>query len=452
MSRRSSVKIPLVTLKALKTSIERKFGRKINSTPSCHQLAEDIFNATGKLLSYNTLRRFFGLLNTNPQINITSLTILANYCGYKNLQGFNELRDDVRSYDLQNSFHFLVSQNKIEIAYVKKCCEEFYKYPEIYHFLDKCLLLAFAKRDIDFFINIFSVPHVFDEHPYNKYNIYHLAQNYAQIILLLPEKSKMILQKIVKNRNAQKFYFELFVDINNVCGYYGEILNQYAFYKDTYDSTIFNLCIQILRCFLLKEKRELSILHKELEKMVRPKVELHAILRGRIIASSIFYNYSLKSENTNSNLFKKIKTELLKLGKEKNATSQVQLYLVFIFQALQWTRNIFLLDKIVNLIHKNLLLHEDTWAKDANHHLQIYFAHALIFKGEVQEAEGIIKGIATDKFPLFESAVQLISYNLMLIDFFKVSKNKKELLRLSNEIKLIAQKHNYTFFKNILFS
>ena len=48
-------------IEELKLEIEKTFNRKINDRGHCEALVQDIYEKTGALLSYNTLRRFFGL-------------------------------------------------------------------------------------------------------------------------------------------------------------------------------------------------------------------------------------------------------------------------------------------------------------------------------------------------------------------------------------------------------
>ena len=51
----------------LKRVIEKTFNRKMTDRGSCEALAQDIYEKTGAILSYNTLRRLFGLANIESQ-------------------------------------------------------------------------------------------------------------------------------------------------------------------------------------------------------------------------------------------------------------------------------------------------------------------------------------------------------------------------------------------------
>lgn len=45
----------------LRHELEKTFNRKISDRGHCEALVQDIYEKTGALLSYNTLRRLFGL-------------------------------------------------------------------------------------------------------------------------------------------------------------------------------------------------------------------------------------------------------------------------------------------------------------------------------------------------------------------------------------------------------
>ena len=45
----------------LQVAVERVFGKRIVNRPGCEELSSSIYNKTKLLISYNTLRRFFGI-------------------------------------------------------------------------------------------------------------------------------------------------------------------------------------------------------------------------------------------------------------------------------------------------------------------------------------------------------------------------------------------------------
>lgn len=74
-------------LDALRTEIQRRFGRSVRTKTDCQQLEDQLYDVTGQLVSYNTLRRFFGLVpGGEPRTGV--LDILSTYCGFADYAAF----------------------------------------------------------------------------------------------------------------------------------------------------------------------------------------------------------------------------------------------------------------------------------------------------------------------------------------------------------------------------
>lgn len=71
----------------LKAQVERTFGQKVTNRRHAEMLSQDIYLKTNALVSYNTLRRLFGLVTyTKPRQ--TTLDFLAQYCSFKSYVDF----------------------------------------------------------------------------------------------------------------------------------------------------------------------------------------------------------------------------------------------------------------------------------------------------------------------------------------------------------------------------
>ena len=82
-------------IQILKTSTQKKAGFKIDNYNSSRRLSEIICIETGISLSYNTLRRFFGIVKTVKPSNHT-LDTLALFNGFLNYTDFT------RNFHLKN--------------------------------------------------------------------------------------------------------------------------------------------------------------------------------------------------------------------------------------------------------------------------------------------------------------------------------------------------------------
>ncbi len=65
------------------TLIEQVYGVPVKYGNQCKNLAIDIFEQTGDYLSFQTLRRVFGFIDSKSKPTIATLNVLAKYCGYR---------------------------------------------------------------------------------------------------------------------------------------------------------------------------------------------------------------------------------------------------------------------------------------------------------------------------------------------------------------------------------
>ena len=73
----------------LKKELELKLGQKIKNRGDAELLAHAIQETIDHQISYNTIRRFFGV-STNVKPNNNTLNILAKFIGFKNYIHFTQ--------------------------------------------------------------------------------------------------------------------------------------------------------------------------------------------------------------------------------------------------------------------------------------------------------------------------------------------------------------------------
>ena len=62
--------------------VEARLGRKVKAKGDCHHLSDCVLEATGEFISYNTLRRLYGLAPAvNPRVG--TLNVLSRFLGYR---------------------------------------------------------------------------------------------------------------------------------------------------------------------------------------------------------------------------------------------------------------------------------------------------------------------------------------------------------------------------------
>ena len=91
----------------LRRDLEKKLGRSISTKNDAIALESAIFEETGRLVSYNTIRRFFGLVH-GGQSRESVLDIYAQYLGHKSFKAFE---DNKRRFEFYSQWT-LISQRK----------------------------------------------------------------------------------------------------------------------------------------------------------------------------------------------------------------------------------------------------------------------------------------------------------------------------------------------------
>ena len=102
-----------------------KFGQKVNDLSIAKKLSKEISNSKNGDVSYNTIRRFFGLINSKQhKFHTKTLNIFSRYCGHENFiehQKFNN-NNNYQLWKLTN--HISFSNKKIDdLEKIKKKLE-----------------------------------------------------------------------------------------------------------------------------------------------------------------------------------------------------------------------------------------------------------------------------------------------------------------------------------------
>lgn len=188
---------------ALGKRVESFFGKKILSYKDCLELQQDIFTKTETLLSINTLRRYFGLIKNEHTPSLTTLHTLARYCGYSS---FSELPDQATE-----------TSGSADPALLQYMVSLFRDTPVI------------GENDKTFFNLVRLTTRFLNSHP----------------AMALPFQ-----QAIAKTKNGQTYYYELFVNMDRLNGYYGDGLLFYLREKTDTEAEIFGITLLALRHWL----------------------------------------------------------------------------------------------------------------------------------------------------------------------------------------------------------
>ncbi len=429
----------------LQKEVEQKFGQKIESKSSSIALSENILNETGTFLSYNTIRRFFGLVETTSQISLSSLDTFAAYCGYANFSVFANQKPDIDKQELKFKLLEFLKNDQFNINTIKWLCEKYNGFLEAYHFLEQCLIIAQYQNNRKFFKEFYRLPHMFNLKAFNKTAIFNIANLYAHLINNFDENiKKEILVNIALLPNARQFYFEYFVDLNNINGYYGDALEYYIKDNRKQESRIFYHELKIFQSFLNKDKNGINYNYQELcNHYPKEDSQLHPFLQGRYFASKAFLSQKLSDQ-----VFDLINKKIEAIAKK--STLNAQLFIIPILQALQFTANA---EKMILIFNKNAkyIIWNDFLTDNAVNHIRIYFAQSAILVGNRELAENYLAHIKPDQFAPFESKLQSISYRIMLCYYYSLLKDYNNFEENIRVIQSIGKNANFEEFKNYIF-
>ena len=230
----------------LKFEIQATFGKNPKTSKDCLLLSNDIFNKTSFKINSNTLRRFFGLVKSAHKQSLTTLDILAKYCGFSSFDEFLNLKNkkyvtDSKDFYPDSILNYLVS------LFGETYAEE----------PDDKTFCSMVKETI-----IFLQRH--------------------------PELIDKFQRAISKTKNGQDFYFEQFVNLDGLNSFYGKGLRYYLIEKQTTEAQIFGHSLLCLKNWLIENNLELQ---RQYEKVIKLKTnkELHPFLSGRFFAAQILY-------------------------------------------------------------------------------------------------------------------------------------------------------------------
>lgn len=218
----------------LKCKVETRFGQDLINTNNAIQLQEDILKHTNKNISTSTLIRMFVSSSYNNIPYLNTLDILSEYATGKLWVSF-----------CKNESTFIGQASCITDDSTLKLLE-----------------ICFQNQD---FISVLDymkhLPGGYDEVGIRT------QQNLANLFGLSVRNTDNRLaftKELAKTRQGRFLFFETFVDIDNLTGYYGEALNFYERYGQSVDPKrrlndhIFLHCVKFWKAWLSKDFKELK--------------------------------------------------------------------------------------------------------------------------------------------------------------------------------------------------
>ena len=261
----------------LKNSISIKSGFKIKNRGDCVRLSSMISIETDYDLSYNTLRRFYGIVQgTNPSEK--TLNILSKYVGFKSYKDFCFNYPQKKNWAIhQRIYNTIYSDSDYSLKLME---DEFSKQEE---YIDLLIALTSGVTVIEYFPILKKI--------FNSELLNPSRFNYSELLYFgncvgpIFRDTKIDFSSLLDTRYFTSHVYNTFVDICSLNGNYGKY-NKKVF-KSTKDpeQKLFANCILQLNNFLNKKKVYPILTLIKID-------HIHPILYGRYTGTLAF----LKSE------------------------------------------------------------------------------------------------------------------------------------------------------------
>jgi hypothetical protein len=258
----------------LKNELEKTFNRKIEDRGDCEALVQDIYEKTGAVLSYNTLRRMYGLAEYRKPREST-LDQLSVYCGFRSYKDFTQRYAEIDTWPTWESIYVVLSLNEpnalLETLHYRKLRQE--QFTISFAIVVRELL---NRRDFDMLKVLFEFPAFqFAALPYDE-----VAQIGVLVGLHFRNFDDPILEKkLLILPNFRDLVFKIFVDYGHLNHKYGSWIS-FLVQQDDIDAETkdFIACLELWRMILCNEK----ITPKAIEQLPQLDLNQHPILFGRL--------------------------------------------------------------------------------------------------------------------------------------------------------------------------
>lgn len=399
----------------LKKNIELKIGRSITKRGDCELLSNIILETLDIEISFNTLRRLYGIIpSTNP--NKKTLNTLAQFLGYRDYFHFTQNYDYKEKIDLIDTTYKALADNDPEkiinlVNQIKNSSEDFITmiiivlrelwHNENYHLIDR----IFHLKALDF----------------NSFSYFEVLKLGDNIGLLIRAKS-YIPRILLKNINFLECIFLIFVDYSSLNKYYGKALEFLETNHIRNDITIFTQAVLQFRNFL--QNRPIN----EVDLKIIYRAKIHPILSGRLL--------SLKLLSTDVNKTKEI-IETHRSSFKLEGSWLTHFYELFTTSIL--LKNTEIMSYVIEKVHLNI-----KFSYQKNHLNSFYLMCLFYYKliGDVKNEKKFLKEFNLDSC---RSSYKEFITLLYFIYLFGNATNSIEKNKFKTNCISLSEKLNYPF-------
>lgn len=250
----------------LKNNVSHKCGFKIKNRGDCVRLSNMILMETGIDLSYNTLRRFYGVVQGTKPSNST-LNTLSIYVGYNSYVDFCAAYPQKKNWDIHQKIY---NNIVIDPKYALELMNDEFISPESYLELLITLIGGLTvTKNVEVLKLVFNSP-LLDPKRYNYSEILYLGNCVGPMF----KQMKTPIEEFVPTKYFTPTIFNSFIDITGLNSKYGSYCKKLADCSIEKQEILFTSCLLELKSFL--NNQPVSTVNTSLNIK-----QIHPILYGR---------------------------------------------------------------------------------------------------------------------------------------------------------------------------
>ncbi len=400
--------------------IQKKSKIEVLTVRDLKYLQEEILVTTNKTVSFNTLRRFYGFLNsTNP--SLATLNIFSQYLGFNN---YSKYLSDVENYD---EWYFQIKMLHLQLNQYELKKNDVVKFNDVLQNENNIIAVAnyvsflIENNRIDsltVFFNHFDYINLTDS-AITKFA--HIATfSFYKLEIQIALNIHKILIPFESFRNTLPLRY---IDYSHLNGYYIEVIKMINKFNANNSDVLFATLMEFYHKFYSDE--DCSKILIDFPKKVG---NIYPVLLGR------YYGYKILTEEKIDKLLKKNIMEELK-------STHQHLFLIEIVPSLIIKEEYNFLDSIIDKYYEEIF-EIDRWSsKSSVANYLIGLANVNISKGYLSAAKNNLGLVELDKIELaymdyitlffLLTKIKLYSYEK---DIHKVNDNYFKLKELANKI------------------
>lgn len=276
-------------LSQLKISVERQFGRTPITKSDMELLSTDIYHKTKHLVSYNTLRRFYGTVKST-KTSSAILDFFAQYCGFDSFHAFEISNLPDLNFKIWNKLSESDELDDYLLAEIKKNAlkQDPVALSNLYYLFQKIISIRPVEEWSLFYYQLGLNPKVIEEN-----NVLMLIANMVGENLRQMRFSELELHYLINNQILRESLVYNFVDYKTLFenGFYAQLIEQFSPIKS--EEVVFKYSLIALKHFM-REEYDDALMNLDIVSEIQQSDEYFPIINGRIVMATVLKEVILK--------------------------------------------------------------------------------------------------------------------------------------------------------------